>query len=128
MIYTYNLCYSNYNISDDTFNKIKNKIETVRPDAPQDISFGPRNTIFLAEKPGSEHYNLNEFVLCNKTKSFYAIASIRNDENYTNQWLILKNPDNSHKRILFNRTESADTTLYRRMTVEEIKKYFNDDN
>ena len=124
MIYKYNVCYSNIRIREDTLNKIRSKVESIRSDTPQEI--GGRDTIFISEKTTPPCHNFNTFVICHKAKSFYAIAAIRTDDNYKNQWLILKNPINGYKNVVLNRTESADTNLYRRMTVEEIKKYLND--
>lgn len=128
MIYKYNVCYSNISIREDTLNKIRSKVESIRSDAPQEIEIGEtvRNTIAISEKTTPPCHNFNRFVICHKAKSFYAIAAIRTDDNYKNQWLILKNPIDGYKNVVLNRTESADTNLYRRMTVEEIKKYLND--
>jgi hypothetical protein len=126
MIYKYNVCYSNISIREDTLNKIRSKVESIRSDAPQEIGETVRNTIFISEKTTPPCHDFNTFVICHKAKSFYAIAAIRTDNNYKNQWLILKNPIDGYKNVVLNRTESADTNLYRRMTVEEIKKYLND--
>lgn len=124
MIYKYNVACSNKAI-EKSFDKIKQKIEYIRSDGEQDITSSVVNTIFVSEK--TESFNLNTFILCDKLKALYAICAIRTDENYIHQWLILKDPLLSgYKKIYLNETKTADTNLYRRMTVGEIKRYFND--
>lgn len=125
MIYKYNVACSNKAI-EKSFDKIKQKIEHIRGDGEQDITSSAVNTIFVSEK--QESFNLNTFILCGKLKALYAICAIRTDENYIHQWLILKDPLLSgHKKIYLNKNQTANTNLYRRMTVTEIKRYFNDE-
>ena len=123
MIYKYNVACSNRRISDEEFFiKINQKIETIRNCDSSSIStLGPN--MYVTEK-GTGGYN--PYVFCSRIKTLYAICAIRTDENYINQWLILKRPINGYKKIYLCKTESADTNLYRRMTIDEIKTYFND--
>lgn len=124
MIYKYNVACSNKTI-ENSFDKIKQKIKNIRSDDNQNITSSVENTIFVSDE--TEGFNFNRFILCGKLKALYAICAIRTDENYIHQWLILKDPLlNGHKKVYLNKTQTADTNLYRRMTVDEIKKYFND--
>lgn len=123
MIYKYNVAYTNKKIPEDIFNKIKQKIKNIRNCEDQEFNFG-RHILIVSEK--TETLNLNTCIVCSKAKAFYAIGAIRTDENYINQWMVLKYPTDGYKRIFLNKTESVDTSLYRRMTVEEIKDYTND--
>lgn len=124
MIYKYNVACSNKTI-ENSFDKIKQKIKDIRSDGNQNITSSVINTIFVSDE--TEGFNFNTFILCGKLKALYAICAIRTDENYIHQWLILKDPLLSgYKKIYLNETKTADTNLYRRMTVDEIKRYFND--
>ena len=124
MIYKYNVVCLNKVIG-KSFDKIKQKIEYIRSDSKQDITSTVKNRIFVANE--TESFSINTFIGCGKLKVLYAICAIRTDENYIHQWLILKDPLlNGYKKIYLNKTQTADTNLYRRMTVDEIKRYFND--
>ena len=123
MIYKYNVACSN-KIIGKYFNKVEQKLRAIRSEGNQNITSSVRDTIFIADETNG--LNFNTFILCGKLKALYAICAIRTDENYIHQWLILKNPIDGYKKIYLSEVETADTNLYRRMTVDEIKKYFND--
>lgn len=124
MIYKYNVACSNKTI-EKSFDKIKQKIKDIRSEGNQKINSSVVNTIFVSDETEG-FFNFNSFILCAKLKTLYAVCAIRTDENYIHQWLILKNPIDGYKKIYLSKVETADTNLYRRMTVYEIKEYFND--
>lgn len=121
MIYKYNIIYVGPR-SLNTFELIKSNLKAIRTDSEQNI-WQSSNYISISEV-GSNY--LEKFIPCSKLKTFYALAAIRTDDNCLNQWFILKTPKIGYKNIIFSREKSLDLDLYRRMTLEEIKKYFND--